>query len=84
VRAVFNPQLELAGFLFTMSDPTINTETSLRVLRQTYIGQALITIIPRNVDIREAHFNQKDIFTYNQHSKAANSYDKLITELFNV
>ena len=65
MREVFNPQLELAGFLFTMADPTINSETSLKLLRQTYTRQVLTTIIPRNTDIRDAHFNKQDIFTFN-------------------
>src|SRR5215210_4939534 len=39
VREYFNPTLTLAGFLFTMSDATINTATSLKLLRQTYTGQ---------------------------------------------
>src|SRR5437763_5507956 len=64
VRAYFNPQLDLLGFLFTMSDPTINTETSLQILRQTYTDKVLKTVIPRNVDIRDAHFNKQDIFGY--------------------
>src|SRR3954454_23417642 len=41
VRAFFNSGLDLLGFLFTMSDPTINSETSLRLLRQTYTRQVL-------------------------------------------
>ncbi len=82
VREFFNPKLELAGFLFTMSDQTINTETSLRVLRQTYTGQVLTTIIPRNVDIRDAHFSRQDIFAFNPHAKAAQAYERLIKELF--
>ncbi len=36
VRAYFNPGLQLMGYLFTMSDPTINTSTSLQIMRQTY------------------------------------------------
>src|SRR5947199_2251759 len=40
-QELFNPNLALAGFLFTMSDPTINTETSLKLLRQAYTGQVL-------------------------------------------
>ncbi len=84
VKEFFNPSIELAGFLFTMSDQTINTETSLRILRQTYTSQVLNTIIPRNVDIRDAHINKQDIFSFNPHAKAANAYDKLIHELFNV
>src|SRR3954451_12985231 len=27
VRDLFNPNIELAGFLFTMSDPTVNSKT---------------------------------------------------------
>src|SRR6266545_879136 len=84
VRAYFNPQLALLGFLFTMSDPTINTETSLQILRQTYTDKVLKTVIPRNVDIRDAHFNKQDIFSYNASAKAAQAYNKLITELFQV
>ena len=82
MRAVFNPHLALAGFLFTMADPTINSETSLKLLRQTYTQRVLTTIIPRNTDIRDAHFNKQDIFTFNPRAKAAQAYDRLIGELF--
>ncbi len=82
VRSIFNPGLHLAGFLFTMSDPTINTATSLRLLRQTYTGQVLATVIPRNTDIRDAHMNKQDIFAFSPHAKAAHAYNKLISELF--
>ena len=64
VREVFNPQLDLLGFLFTMSDPTINTSTSLQILRQTYTDKVLKTVIPRNTDLRDAHFNKQDIFSF--------------------
>src|SRR3954463_3038836 len=84
VRQFFNPNLALAGFLFTMSDPTINAETSLKLLRQTYTGQVLTTVIPRNVDIRDAHFNKQDIFAFNKQAKAAVAYERLISELFNL
>src|SRR6266487_5886447 len=82
VREYFNPHLLLLGFLFTMSDPTINTDTSLQILRQTYTDKVLKTVIPRNVDIRDAHFNKQDIFSYNASAKAAQAYSKLIAELF--
>jgi chromosome partitioning protein len=84
VQGYFNPQLELLGFLFNMSDPTINTSTSLQILRQTYTDKVLKTIIPKNVDVRDAHFNKQDIFSYNRHSKAAHAYDKLIAEVFHL
>ncbi len=82
VRDVFNPNLDLLGFLFTMSDPTINTSTSLQILRQTYTDKVLKTIIPRNTDLRDAHFSKQDIFSFNPNAKAALAYNKLIHELF--
>lgn len=82
VQEYFNPHLKLLGFLFTMSDPTINSKTSLKILRQTYTDNVLKTVIPRNTDIRDAHFNKKDIFSFNPDSKSAQAYKKLIEELF--
>src|SRR5687767_1895867 len=61
VREFFNPALKLAGYLFTMSDPTINSKTSLQVLRQSYTDDVIKTVIPRNTDVRDAHFNKQDI-----------------------
>src|SRR5947207_14141678 len=69
VRNFFNPKLALLGYLFTMSDPTINTSTSLQVLRQTYTDSVLKTVIPRNTDIRDAHMSKQDIFSFNPEAK---------------
>lgn len=82
VKEYFNPTLELLGYLFTMSDPTLNTITSIQILRQTYTDRVLKTIIPRNTDIRDAHFNKQDIFAFNPRAKSALAYQKLIHELF--
>ncbi len=82
VRNTYNPKIELLGFLFTMSDPTINSKTSLKLLRQTYPDSVLETVIPRNVDLKDAHFNKVDIFSFNPHSKAAEAYERLIEEAF--
>ncbi|MDX3839777.1 ParA family protein [Streptomyces europaeiscabiei] len=84
VKEYFNPHLELAGFLFTMSDPTVNSKTSLQILRQTYTGSVFNTVIPRNTDLRDAHFSRQDIFSFNPRSTAALAYNKLIGELFDV
>lgn len=81
VREFYNPSLELLGFLFTMSDPTVNTRTSLKVLRQAYTDRVFKTIIPRNTDIRDSHFQKKDIFTYKPAAKSALAYLRLIDEL---
>src|SRR3954454_19532147 len=84
VQEYFNPAIQIAGFLFTMADPTINSTTSLKILRQTYTDSVLKTIIPRNTDIRDAHFNKKDVFTYAPDSKSAQAYARLLVELFQV
>jgi chromosome partitioning protein len=82
VRQYFNPGLELIGYLFTMSEPTLNTSASLQILRQTYTDKVLRTVIPRNTDMRDAHFNKQDVFAFSPRSKAAYAYDKLIREVF--
>ncbi len=84
VRQYFNPAIQLMGFLFTMSDPTINTKTSLQILRQTYTDSVFNNIVPRNTDIRDAHFNKKDIFSCAPQSKSAEAYGRLLAELFQV
>ena len=82
VKEFFNASLQLGGLLFNMSDPTVNTVNSLRILREMYGTALLNTIIPRNTDLRDAHFNKQDIFGYNPHAKGAAAYRKLIQELF--
>src|SRR5215213_7743208 len=77
VKEYFNPRLELLGLLFTMSDPTVNSKTSLQILRQTYTGLVFNTVIPRNTDLRDAHFEKKDVFSFNPHAASALAYNKL-------
>ena len=84
VREHFNPDIQIAGFLFTMADSTINSITSLKILRQTYTGAVLNPLIPRNTDIRDAHYYKKDIFTHAPASKSAQAYTRLLVELFPV
>ena len=78
----FNNHLQLRGLLFTMSDPTVNTANSLTILRKMYSDRLLQTIIPRNTDLRDAHFSKQDIFRYNPHAKGAVAYARLIEELY--
>ena len=84
VQKLFNPHLELAGFLFTMSDPTVNSKTSLQLLRQAYASAVFNTVIPRNTDLRDAHFQKQDIFSFNARSAAAQAYEKFMKELLPV
>ncbi|MFN8472710.1 MAG: ParA family protein [Anaerolineae bacterium] len=82
VREFFNQDLKLLGYLFTMSDPTVNAKTSLQVLRQTYTDQVFKSVIPRNTEIRDATFTKKDIFEFNPNSSSAHAYTNLIEEVF--
>ncbi len=82
VQDTFNPLLQLLGLLFTMSDSTINTQTSLQLLRQSYTDKVLRTIIPKNVDLKDAHMNKQDIFAFNPKANAAKAYMTLIEEVF--
>jgi chromosome partitioning protein len=82
VREFYRPELEILGYLFNKSDPTVNSRISLQILRQTYTDKVFKTVIPRNVDLKDASFNRQDIYSYNQNSKGALAYQKLIKELF--
>ena len=82
VREFYHPTLRLLGYLFTKADPTINSRTSLQILRQTYTDQVIKTVIPRNVALKDASFNKSDIFTHDPKAKGALAYQKLIRELF--
>jgi chromosome partitioning protein len=82
VQEAFNSALQIRGFLFAQSEPTNNTKISLQVLRQTYTGNVLNTVIPKNTEMRDAHMSKQDIFTYAPLSKSALAYQKLIHELF--
>jgi chromosome partitioning protein len=82
VQEFFNPGLKMRGFLFTKSDPTNSSKVSLRLLKETYPEHVLKTVIPRNVDMKEANASNKDIFAYNPSSRAAEAYERLIEEVF--
>lgn len=82
VREFYHPSLRLLGYLFTKADPTINSRTSLQILRQTYTDQVIKTVIPRNVALKDASFNKQDIFAFDPKAKGALAFHKLIRELF--
>jgi chromosome partitioning protein len=82
VREYYNSELEVLGYLFNKSDPTVNSRESLKLLRQAYTEQVCRTVIPRNVALKDASFNKQSIFDYEPQSKGAQAYKKLIEELF--
>lgn len=82
VQEVFNPNVKLLGYLFNMSDSTVASRESLKILRQTYTGDVFKTVIPRNVDVRAAQMSKTDLFSFNVQSKSAEAYRQLIKEIF--
>jgi chromosome partitioning protein len=81
-QEMYNSQVKLLGYLFTMSDTTVASRESLRILRQTHTESVFRTVIPRNTDIRDAHMHKVDVFSFNMQSKSAEAYKELIAELF--
>jgi chromosome partitioning protein len=84
VQDNFNPDLKLLGILFTMSEPTNASKTSIQMLGRIYGELVFKAIVPKNTDLREAHMKQQDIFSYNPDSSGAGAYKKLIKEIFDV
>jgi chromosome partitioning protein len=82
VREIFHPHLSLLGYLFTKADPTVNSRTSLQILRQSYAEKVFKTVIPRNVALKNSSFNKQDIFAYDPKCKGALAYKRLIEEIF--
>ncbi len=80
----FNPDLKIKGYMFGMADNTVNSKTSLKILRQAYPEYLLNNIVPRNVDLKDASMNKQDIFIYNPKSIGAEAYGRVIEEVFNV
>ncbi|MCB2160510.1 ParA family protein [bacterium] len=82
IKGLYHPQLQLLGYLFTKADPTVNSRTSLQVLRDTFGDQVFDTIIPRNVALKDASFKRQDIFSFDPDCKGAKAYLRLIEEVF--
>lgn len=82
VQQNFNPYLKIRGYLFSMADNTVNSKTSLRVLRQTFPEYTLKNIVPRNVDLKDASMNKQDVFAYNSKSVGAQAFQRVIEEVF--
>lgn len=81
VREYYNPQIQLFGFLFVMSDTTVSSRESLQILRQAQADLVFKTVVPRNVALRDASFNRRDVFSHDPKSKGAEAYQKLIHEM---
>jgi chromosome partitioning protein len=84
IQREINPQLKIAGYLFTIGDNSTGSRVSLKVLRQTFPEYTLTNIVPKNVDARDASAAKMDIFAFNPKAVAAEAYIRVIKEVFNV
>lgn len=84
VRENFNPDLNIRGILFNLSEPTNNTKTSKKLLLQSYGDLVMKSNIPKNVALKDASLAKIDIFAYEPDSAGSHSYKKVINEIYNV
>ncbi|MBF0623436.1 MAG: ParA family protein [Magnetococcales bacterium] len=82
VQARLNPQLTVAGILFTMFDPRVNlTRQVAEEVRRHFPNQVLNTVIPRNVRVSEAQSFGQPLIRFDHRAKASVSYQSLAGEL---
>ncbi len=82
VRRTVNPTLEVAAVVLTMYDPRTNlSEQVAREVRAYFGGKVASTVVPRSVRLAEAPSHGKPVMLYDPHSKGAQAYEALATEL---
>lgn len=83
VRKTLNPVLYCEGILFTMYDP--RTNLCSQVIESVKAGLPKMrffdTVIPRNVRLAEAPSFGQPIITYDNHSRGAESYRLMASEM---
>jgi chromosome partitioning protein len=82
IREALNPPLAVAGIVLTMVDLRNNLAQQVAREARTHFPQYVFeTIIPRNVRLSEAPSHGKPILLYDAHSRGAQSYHELASEL---
>jgi chromosome partitioning protein len=80
----YNSLLRIRGYLYTRGDATVSGKECLITLRQRYPALTFKTIIPSNVDVRDASIRHLDVFGYKPQCVGAQHYMRLIQEVFHV
>jgi chromosome partitioning protein len=84
VKANINPQLGIAGILFTMADVRTNlTRQVIEEVKKYFPDQVYQSIIPRSVRLSEAPSFGKPILYYDEKSVASESYLQFAKEFMN-
>lgn len=82
VRRTLNPNLAIEGIALTMYDERTTLSRQVAAdLRSFFGSQVFDTVIPRNVRLAEAPSHGKPIVFYDIHSKGAEAYIQLATEV---
>ena len=82
VRERLNPALQIEGIVFTMFDGRTSLAAQVRAEVQQHLGgQAMTTVIPRNVRLTEAPSHGRPIFLHDLKSTGAIAYLELTKEV---
>jgi len=86
VKEKINPDLEISGILFTMTNPrTLHCKEVIDVTRRAFGERIRVfdTLIPTTVRFKEAPAAGESILTYDPGSNGANAYRLLTKEVMN-
>jgi chromosome partitioning protein len=82
VKAQLNPDLAIEGILLTMADARNRLSGQVEEEVRRHFGERVFrTVIPRNVRLSEAPSHGKPALLYDVHSRGAQSYLELASEL---
>jgi chromosome partitioning protein len=82
VKQHLNHDLSVGGVVLTMHDPRVRlTQQVAEEVRRYFGGQALKTVIPRNVRLSEAPSHGVPVNVYDPRSRGAEAYRSLAREL---
>lgn len=82
IKQSLNPRLEIEGILLTMFDIRNNLSHQVaEEVRSHFKEKVFQTVIPRNVRLSEAPSHGKPVILYDIHSKGAESYLNLASEI---
>lgn len=82
IRRIVNPKLELLGIVVTIYDARLTIARDVEaLLRETYGGQMLTSVIHKNVRLDEAASDRSSIFSFDPSSRGAADYRELLEEV---
>lgn len=82
IKSKLNPSLKIEGFLLTMFDNRLRLSNQVYEEVKRHFGDLVFnTVIARNVRLSEAPSHGLSVIDYDPHSKGAQNYKALATEL---